>query len=173
MSRRTPSARHYRIASRARLLGIAVVQASLIVAGCAGTPAPEGDAEAGDTATGSVVEGSSRPWDQARARGAEFRAIGQEPGWSLEIDRGRSIRYTGDYGQVQLTMPAPEPTRDSVDAVTYRVQAESRDLTVVIREEPCQDVMSGEAFTHAVTIRLDGRELAGCGRMLTAGELRP
>jgi len=173
MSRRTPFDRQHRVATRARLVPIAVLQASLIVAGCAGTPAPEGDAETGDTATGSVVEGSARPWDQARARGAEFRAIGQEPGWSLEIDQGRSIRYIGDYGQVQLTVPPPEPTRDSAGAVTYRVQADSRDLTVVIREEPCQDVMSGEAFTHAVTIRLDGRELAGCGRMLMAGELLP
>src|SRR5688572_27332616 len=28
------------------------------------------------------------PWREARGRGIDFRAIGQEPGWYLEIDDG-------------------------------------------------------------------------------------
>jgi heat shock protein HslJ len=42
---------------------------------------------------------------------------------------------------------------------------------VEIREHPCQDAMSGASFTHAVTVRLDGREVEGCGRMTPPGEL--
>ncbi|HEY6362032.1 MAG TPA: MliC family protein [Vicinamibacterales bacterium] len=32
------------------------------------------------------------PWQEARDRGVDFRAVGQEPGWHLEIDDGESIR---------------------------------------------------------------------------------
>jgi heat shock protein HslJ len=42
---------------------------------------------------------------------------------------------------------------------------------VEIREQPCQDAMSGASFTHAVTVRLDGHAVEGCGRMTPPGEL--
>jgi len=113
------------------------------------------------------------PWEEARLLGADFRAVGQEPGWLLDLDREQSIRFVGDYGSIRLATPVPEPVHDGTGTVTYRARTEAHDLTVVIRRTPCQDVMSGEAFTHAVTVHLDGRELEGCGRELTGERLAP
>src|SRR5205823_5120859 len=39
---------------------------------------------------------SEVPWEEARARGIEVRAAGQESEWSLEIDEGHSIVFIGD-----------------------------------------------------------------------------
>ena len=115
---------------------------------CAGTPA-------------------TTPWEEARLLGIEFRAIGQEPGWSVDIDRERWLRYIGDYGDTRVLAPVPVPSRDTTDgSVTYRANAEGRDLVVVIRPTPCEDVMSGEAFSHTVSVRFGETELRGCGRAL-------
>ena len=110
-------------------------------------------------------EGSS-PWDDARRRGIDFRAIGQEPGWLLEIDARKSMYLLADYGEKKVTTPAPAPTRDSTGVTTYDATADGHRLTVVIRERACQDSMSGEEMTHEVTVTLDGKEYRGCGRDL-------
>ena len=87
----------------------------------------------------------------------------------LEIDAGKSMYLLADYGEKKLTTPAPAPTRDSSGATTYDASAEGHHLTVVIRERVCHDGMSGEEFTHEVTVTLDKQEYRGCGRELSSG----
>lgn len=139
----------------------------VLVTACGGTESESGggiDTATSDTATQSASAG---PWDEARRRGVEFRAIGQEPGWSLGIDEDGMIEYAGDYGQTRVSVPTPEAVRDTVArSTTYTVRTASHNVAIAIREEPCSDVMSGEAFTHAVTVRVDGKEVRGCGRRL-------
>ncbi|HEX6107659.1 MAG TPA: META domain-containing protein, partial [Gemmatimonadales bacterium] len=111
---------------------------------------------------------AATPWEEAALLGVEFRAVGQEPGWLLDIDEGRWLRYVGDYGSTRAFAPAPR--RDSAGGtVTYRARSEGRELTVEIREAPCRDVMSGEAYSHTVTVRLDTSEVHGCGRQPELG----
>ena len=96
-----------------------------------------------------------------------FHAVGQEPGWLLDVEPGREIRYVGDYGDTRVTTPAPTFVVDASGTITYDAQtagAPSRRLTVVIRPVPCNDGMSGAPYTHTVTVRLDGREVRGCGK---------
>jgi heat shock protein HslJ/uncharacterized membrane protein len=114
---------------------------------------------------------AATPWEESRLLGYEFRAIGQEPGWTLEIDEGRSIRFIGDYGERRVHTPAPEPEADVAGGVTYRAKTEATDLVVTIRRSDCRDVMSGEPMTHDVTVVVNGTEYRGCGRVLRAGEL--
>jgi len=106
------------------------------------------------------------PWDDARRRGVVFRGIGQEPGWMLEVFPDH-IQYVGDYGQQTLRFSR---TSDSVDTSAgrfiYRGQTESHRMSAVIEKTPCTDVMSGESFSHTVTLRLDGKAFDGCGRVL-------
>jgi heat shock protein HslJ len=52
------------------------------------------------------------PWDGVffeLARDRDFRAIGQEPGWLLEIRQGAEMRFTFDYGKGSATIPSPRP----------------------------------------------------------------
>lgn len=111
------------------------------------------------------------PWEEARLRGIEFRAVGQEPGWVLEVDRGRSLYYLGDYGTSHVATPYPEPEGDTAGGtLAFEARTEAHDLAATIEAVPCRDTMSGERFSHTVTVRVDGRELRGCGRRLDTGD---
>lgn len=104
-------------------------------------------------------------WHKAKLRGVSFRAVGQEPGWLLEITDGQEILLVSDYGENRVSLPYVEP-------VVY--QAERRTLftldeyetEIEIRGESCLDVMSGEQFAVTVMIQLGDRTLPGCGRAL-------
>lgn len=109
-------------------------------------------------------EFSNVPWDAARDRGAAWRGLGQEPGWTVEI-HADSIVYVGDYGEHNVTLPAPEPVRDG-RRITWHATSAAADLRVVFEELPCTDIMSGQEFDWTVTLTIDGRELNGCGRRL-------
>ena len=105
------------------------------------------------------------PWQEARDRGIDFRAVGQEPGWYLEITDGKSIRLVYDYAEREAVTPAPAPVSRG-GSTTYDVTTDAHRLRVVIEERSCTDAMSGEAFPRAVTVEIDGRSLRGCGRPL-------
>lgn len=56
--------------------------------------------------------GSERGWEEAKRRGVDFRAVGDEPGWWLEIERGERIEFVTDYGATRVYTPGPEPRID-------------------------------------------------------------
>ena len=109
------------------------------------------------------------PWEDARGRGIEFRAIGQEPGWFLEIDEGRSMHLVYDYMEREATAPVPTRAVEGTTTV-YRGSTGAQSLTVTVDDRGCQDVMSGFEFPSAVTVDIDGRILHGCGRRLPLDE---
>lgn len=118
-----------------------------------------------------VVDPASDPWEQARLAGVVFRAIGQEPGWLLEIEASGYIDLLLDYGETRIRTPIGSPQVDAGAGVTtYRSVApfSPLDLTVTIEERTCYDGMSGEGFTAAVEVRFggSGATYTGCGRPL-------
>jgi uncharacterized membrane protein len=105
-------------------------------------------------------------WEHARLRGVSFRAVGNEPGWYLEI-AADSVRLVTDYGARSRVMPTPEPRMDTVaDRTVYRMVAEGEAVEVLLEPGPCRDTMSGEEFETTVTVVLVRGTLRGCGRAL-------
>jgi putative lipoprotein len=104
-------------------------------------------------------------WEDARLRGIDFRATGNEPAWFLElVDGGRSVLAT-HYGEARHEFKTPPPSIDRAAGVTtYRVSSPA--LVVVIRTQACRDTMSGDRYETAVTVTVDGRTFRGCGRAL-------
>ena len=103
--------------------------------------------------------------DKARLRGVSFRAIGQEPGWLLEITTGIEILLVTDYGENRNSYPYAEPrVRQEERRTEYLLN--NGDLVIEIRDKPCMDSMSGERFSVSVKITTVQRTLEGCGRML-------
>lgn len=103
----------------------------------------------------------------ARARGATFRAIGQEPGWMLTITPNAQVQFTYAYGEREVTMPTPAPIEDdSARHTTYRARTDAHDLRVTIENATCTDAMSGALFPTTVTVTLDGTAYRGCGTPL-------
>jgi uncharacterized membrane protein len=86
-----------------------------------------------------------------------YRALGQEPGWSLAIGDGR-IDYVGDYGETRISVPRPDP-RTTFNGRRY----ESGRLVVDITYGRCNDAMSGHGYEHQVMVIAEGRTVRGCG----------
>ena len=93
---------------------------------------------------------------------AAYRAIGQEPGWTLTIADGRML-YVGDYGETRIDVAAPEP-RTSFNGHRY----ETARLTVDVTHGRCNDAMSGRGYADQVLVIAGGKSVRGCG-----GERRP
>lgn len=103
-------------------------------------------------------------WHAAKLRGVAFRAIGQEPGWLLEITNGEEVLIVTNYGQEKKSFPYVEPEEDkTARRSVFRLDANS---SVLIEGKPCTDSMSGESFQTTVTLRLGEQTLEGCGRAL-------
>jgi len=105
------------------------------------------------------------PWEDARRRGVDFRAVGNEPGWYLEIQRGRQILFVGDYGMQRVMVPDPQEVQ-SGPTRSYHAITEANDLRVEILDELCTDTMKGGSFPSQVLVYLNGTTLWGCGRKL-------
>lgn len=106
------------------------------------------------------------PWADARFRGALFRAVGNEPGWHLEIHPDRLV-LVRQFGDERAVVPNPgEQTEPGQPVSRWHAVTEAHELSVTVEARACTDIMSGEIFPATVTATLDGREYSGCGRRL-------
>ena len=106
-------------------------------------------------------------WEHAKLNGADYRAIGNEPGWTLEIRNQGSIILITDYGSTQHEFRLPKPEIDKTNRITrYQSKDSDHELILMISGEACLDSMSGEEFSSKATVTLDGKILRGCGRAL-------
>ena len=106
------------------------------------------------------------PWEDARRRGVDFRAVGNEPGWHLEIQHDSHILFVGDYGMNRALFLSP--TQDTVGALTvYTASMNKEELRVEVLDELCTDTMKGDTFASKVTVYLDEKSYTGCGNTLT------
>ena len=117
-----------------------------------------------ETHTGCTGLRAASGWEEARMLGADFRAAGLEPTWSLEIDSGRQMRFLIE-GASEVITPAPAPVRTD-STVGYRATTEAHQIDVTIRERACPNPVLGAGLTHTVTLSVDGFPYVGCGRML-------
>jgi uncharacterized membrane protein len=102
-------------------------------------------------------------WEHAKLNGADFRAIGNEPGWNLEIHEMSRVVLVTDYGASRVEVALPESVTDN-EARSTRWDA--GELTLELIGAPCSDSMSGEAFETKVVVTWQGKTLRGCGRAL-------
>lgn len=87
---------------------------------------------------------------------APYRAVGQEPGWTLIIDE-RDLTFIPAGGQL-VRQPRPQPIIGIAGEI-YRTPR----IGVNIVHAQCTDVMSGQAYRDRVQVDVDGRRFSGCG----------
>lgn len=120
--------------------------------------------------TGALMNCTSIPqersWAAAKIRGVHFRALGQEPGWHLEISEGKQMKYIGNYGADTVLVPTPKPKKTDSGSTVYQTNTNAHSLTVKITDKRCTDAMSGFKFPSTVTVTIDGSTYHGCGRRL-------
>ncbi|MCC3145258.1 hypothetical protein LJ207_07965 [Halanaerobium sp. Z-7514] len=110
---------------------------------------------------------SSDPWQRAKERGVEFRAVGNEPGWHVEITEDKRINFVNDYGSFELKLP--------IDDVWYGPEGEDKiyyvenhliQFQVIVMKKAYQDTMSGEEFPYQVRVLFPNASYLGGGRLL-------
>lgn len=105
-------------------------------------------------------------WEAAKLRGVDYRALGQEPAWQLEISSNGFLLVT-EYGANRVEFPYAEPQVNQAERSTrYESQLDGDNIHITIRGEECSDSMSGEIFSSKVEVSWRGETLRGCGRAL-------
>lgn len=155
---------------------VLILALTLALAACGNQPAAQHEesaeaasaehAEPTSTQTSSAQEALAAlpSWDQARNEGVDFRGVGQEPGWILDVYQSERIVLVWDYGEQRIDLPRSAPTYPQEGATRYEAHGGGHTLVVTTRRTPCQDAMSGEQFPATVEVVIDGRTLNGCGR---------
>lgn len=130
------------------------------------SPAPIAEEASAPAVEATAADNIARmpAWGEARAVGVDFRGVGQEPGWMIDVYQQNRILLLLDYGETLTEFPLPAPAYPQEGATRYETQANGQTLVVTIRRFPCQDAMSGEAFPSTVEITIGERTLNGCGR---------
>ena len=126
-----------------RNAGIAALGIVLALAACATFPSTGGTVRSGE---------------------ATFRAVGNEPGWSVTVYPD-SLVYVTNYGADHYTF-TQFVTRPE-GAGIYQTLRPDPHFEMTRSDAPCFDDMSGEPFEATVVLEFDGRTYRGCGNWLT------
>ena len=125
--------------------------------------------EKGAPSTPSATIHDSTSWIEAERRGVDYRAVGKDPDWALEIIAGGEVRFLD--GRTSRTYrgdpPGEAPWGDrSIFATEARSDTTARELIVSIRRKPCRDSVLREDLDTRVTVTLDRARYHGCGKNL-------
>jgi membrane-bound inhibitor of C-type lysozyme len=105
--------------------------------------------------------------EDARVRGVVYRALGNEPGWILEIGPADRLSWTTNFGQdrhdFERTKVSTMPDGTSV----YTAQNDTVTIKALIRAERCVDDGDVE-HDHVATVESGGQTYRGCGTRLNA-----
>jgi len=90
-----------------------------------------------------------------------FRAVGNEPGWRLDvIEAGLDVRM--DHGATHVFAPGPLVI-DAAGARSYQAMSAGGELGVLVFDRVCVDSMSAMPHPNTVEVRWQDRVLRGCG----------
>jgi uncharacterized membrane protein len=107
---------------------------------------------------------AASPWEAARTRGAAFRAVGNEPGWWVEVGSGDhpTLRAELDFGARPIEVAGATATT----AGWRGAASDGSEVVLEIRREECRDTMSGHGFPASARLRVGDSTWRGCGRFL-------
>jgi putative lipoprotein len=101
--------------------------------------------------------------EDATLRGVTLHASGSAPGWTLDIEKGRWLRFIGDTPGSSTYLPAQTSAIEGAKTI-YGAKSTAHELNVVIERTSCTDTLSGKNFDAKATVTLDGRVREGCAQ---------
>ena len=106
-------------------------------------------------------------WEHAKLNGVDFRAVGNEPGWVVEIYDTNDIVLITDYGQSRYEFADTEVSSATQMLTTiYQGSNAQNQIEITITARRCGDSMSGDMFPVTVDVRLNKTVYRGCGKAL-------
>ncbi len=110
-------------------------------------------------------------WEKAKEDGIHFRAVGNEPGWLVEIIDDQEIKFVNDYGDLEIKAPVDDLWLGPAgEDKIYYVENDVIQFQVIIMRKSYQDTMSGEIFPYQVRVVFPNKSYVGGGRLLIESE---
>lgn len=104
--------------------------------------------------------------EDARLRGVVYRALGNEPGWTLEVGPGSTLDWITNYGQERHRFDgAIEQSAAAAGARSYTAGNAGETIRVTVATAPCTDD-AGVPYELTATIDFAGGTLRGCAVQL-------
>ena len=123
------------------------------------------------TLTAAVSAEEVDVWEQAKAEGVHFRAVGNEPGWLVEVRDDKKIRFVNDYGDLEIKAPVDDLWLGPAgEDKIYYVENEAVQFQVIIMKKSYQDTMSGKSYPYQVRVVFPNKSYIGGGRLLIKAE---
>ena len=110
-------------------------------------------------------DGIAATFERAKLSGVAFRAIGNEPGWILEVTSDREVLFLTNLGQDKTHFEVTEKFSD-YSSTEYEMHSNHNVLHVRIENRRCQDTMVERTYESTVYINFDGVNMIGCGKAL-------
>ncbi len=103
--------------------------------------------------------------------GIEFRASGNEPFWNVTVSKNEII--FSELGMPKIIFPhvPPKLSRNHFVYSSRALEPAPYGIEITMDEKRCIDSMSGEHFSFAAQVSLDGRKYTGCARQGWSGLL--
>lgn len=104
---------------------------------------------------------------------SNFKATGNEPFWALKIDMENNRMEFEPMDGEKIVANLPEAVENG-NKLLYEATSETSMLKVMILKEECQDNMSGERFSHKVSVTFQSSDMekaktfTGCGEYVQA-----
>ena len=106
-------------------------------------------------------------WEAAKLDGVDFRAVGNKPGWVLEIRERTKISLRYNNGQFVAEATAISiSTNQGARQTVFEAISDSGGLRVTLNGDVCLDSISGEAYETTVLVEVGDTSLPGCGKAL-------
>lgn len=102
---------------------------------------------------------------EAKEKDAVFQAVGNEPGWVLEIINDKKVLFLTNGGEGKTYFEITEKLSDH-SSTEYKAHSENNLLYIRIENRRCQDTMVEKAYESTVYINFDGVNMKGCGKAL-------
>lgn len=107
------------------------------------------------------LAGVEQPECQLQAAKPLFRAVGNEPGWRLDVS-AQGMELIADDGASRMFAPTPLVV-DAPGMRSYQGVSAGGGLEAVVYARICVDSMSGMTHPGTVEVRWQDRVLRGCG----------
>jgi len=141
-----------------------IIIAGLLVVGCTSTKTKDGAQQLNESS-------------ETESEQMNFKATGNEPFWSVEIDFEQKVIFKYLQDKIQkVEFPAPKANlaQDS-DVLSFQSTMEGKSITITLKKTKCMDSMSGKENDYTVEVALNegqqSKNYSGCGNFLGTHQL--
>lgn len=106
-------------------------------------------------------------WATAKLNGVDFRALGYDPEWILEIKEFNKIRFITQHGNGLYEFKTPHSVIDyQTKQISYSTHSINHTLEILLQDKPCTDTVNNIIYETTVFVGMDGLGYHGCGKAL-------